>query len=226
MRTPDGIAINAPQVMDGLALLRRLPDECAALVILDPQYRQVLDKLKFGNEGERQNGRAELPQMIDADVRRFVEESERVLRRSGHLALWVDKFALVSGKWRRFMPSDITALAPVDMISWDKMRFGQGRRARCQTEFLIILQKGPLRATGVWTDHGIPDCWSEKVSRIGHPHAKPPGLTERIIMACTRVGDVVVDPCAGSYSVLLACRETRRDFVGCDLVEYKPEGKP
>ena len=41
---------------DGLELLRSTPDNYTKLVIFDPQYRQVLDKLKFGNEGKRQKG--------------------------------------------------------------------------------------------------------------------------------------------------------------------------
>lgn len=47
---------------DGLELLRSTPDNYTKLVIFDPQYRQVLDHLKFGNEGERQKERAGLPQ--------------------------------------------------------------------------------------------------------------------------------------------------------------------
>ena len=40
---------------DALALLRSLLDSCASLVCLDPQYREVLEKLSYGNEGvERQ----------------------------------------------------------------------------------------------------------------------------------------------------------------------------
>jgi hypothetical protein len=42
---------NVPQLGDALALLRSLPDRCTPLVFFDPQYRGVLDKLKYGNEG-------------------------------------------------------------------------------------------------------------------------------------------------------------------------------
>ena len=38
---------------DALTLLRSLPNGSAALVCFDPQYRGVLDKLRFGNEGAR-----------------------------------------------------------------------------------------------------------------------------------------------------------------------------
>jgi len=54
---------NLAQCGDALALLQSLPDSSTPLVFFDPQYRAVLDKLKFGNEGARQRGRAGLPAM-------------------------------------------------------------------------------------------------------------------------------------------------------------------
>jgi site-specific DNA-methyltransferase (adenine-specific) len=41
---------NVAQRGDSLALLRSLPAGCTPLVFFDPQYRGILDKLKFGNE--------------------------------------------------------------------------------------------------------------------------------------------------------------------------------
>ena len=42
---------------DALTLLRSLLDGCAAVVFFDPQYREVFDKLAYGNEGARQRER-------------------------------------------------------------------------------------------------------------------------------------------------------------------------
>jgi site-specific DNA-methyltransferase (adenine-specific) len=41
---------------DGLDLLRGTPDNYSKMIIFDPQYREVLDQLKYGNEGDRQKG--------------------------------------------------------------------------------------------------------------------------------------------------------------------------
>src|SRR6516225_5384756 len=76
---------NNPQHGDALALLQSLSDSCTRLGFFDPQHRENLDKLKYGNEGERQHERCKLPQMsseyIDACCREFV----RVLMPSGYL---------------------------------------------------------------------------------------------------------------------------------------------
>lgn len=203
--------------MGGGRLLASLRDEETGLAFLDPEWRAVLDKLKYGNEGERQKGRAALPQMTDEMIQYFVGEIERALRPSRHLMLWVDKFGVVEGVWKRWLPKGST-LAPVDMISWNKGRPGMGRRSRNRTEFVIVLQKPPIRAKGIWTDHGIDDCWLEDADRGRHPHAKPLALIQRLIRATTKRGDLVVDPCAGGYGVLDAGIATGRQFLGCDIV--------
>ncbi len=208
---------NARNRMDGVALLRSLRDDEARLAFFDPQYRGVLDQLAFGNEGARQVERARLPQMSDDDVAFFVEEIERVLSPSGHLMLWLDKFSIGSGHHLRYF-ARTPRLALVDLIHWNKMTFGMGRRSRICSEYLLIAQKRPTLAKNVWTDNSIRDSWAEQANPTVHPHAKPVALIERLIRATTRAGDLVVDPAAGGYGVLEVCRVTGREFVGCDLI--------
>ena len=50
-----------------------------------------------------------------------------------------------------------------------------------------------------------------------HPHQKPKKLIKALIKATTEPGDLIVDPCAGSFIVLDACQEIGREFLGCDL---------
>jgi site-specific DNA-methyltransferase (adenine-specific) len=209
---------NARQKMDGYFLLRSLETESARLAILDPQYRAILDQLNFGNEGGRQKQRAALPQMTDHDISLFVEQIERMLKPSGHLLLWLDKFSIGSGHHLTYFRF-CNWLRIVDLLAWNTERFGMGRRLRCSTEYLLIVQKEPTRAKDKWTNNSIRDFASEKSDRDAHAHAKPFELLKTLILATTKRGDLVVDPCAGSYVVLRACRETGRDFMGCDLAD-------
>lgn len=216
--------LNARNTTGGARLFAEIEDETAAAVFLDPQYRTNLDKLGYGNEGEgRGKRRADLPQMRDEMIRFFIEESVRVLRPSGHLFFWINKFLVVEATWRKWLPFSVEqpegTLQSVDMITWRKSRPGMGRRSRYRSEFLIVLQKQPIRAAGCWTDHRIDDVWYEAADTTRHPHAKPLQLTQRLIRATTKKGDLVVDPCAGSYSVLDCCIETGRNFFGCDVVD-------
>ena len=56
-----------------------------------------------------------------------------------------------------------------------------------------------------------------KVERIGNVHPKPVQLQARLIEAVTSPGDVVLDPAAGSYSVMTAAHQVGRRFLGCDI---------
>jgi site-specific DNA-methyltransferase (adenine-specific) len=203
---------NIAQGGDALVLLRSLPDRCTPLVFFDPQYRGVLDRLAYGNEGARQIGRFALPAMT-ADYIDFVcREAARVLKPSGYLLRWTDTFHLCEGDHRR-----IAELQCVDLIAWDSLRIGNGYRTRRRGDYLLVLQKPPLIAKATWRDHGIPSRWPEKVDRKLHPHVKPIGLIARLIGAVTQPDDLVVDPAAGSFVVMLAADELGRDFIGCDI---------
>ena len=200
---------------DGLELLRSLGDWTVADVFFDPQYRGVLDKLKYGNEGERQKDRCALPQMTEETIVQFVTEISRVLKPSGHLFLWVDKFHLCSGSATKWIAE--TDLQIVDMVVWDKCKIGMGYRTRRRAEYCLIVQRKPVRAKDAWSDHCIPDVWVEEKGKK-HPHSKPICLQARLIAATTKKGDLVVDPAAGGFSVLDACRCVDGvRFLGCDL---------
>lgn len=212
------LKLNERQKMDGLKMLGLLPDQSAPLAFFDPQYRSVMDKQNYGNEGEnRGKKRSELPQMTNDFIRRFIMEIERVLIPSGHLMLWVDKFIVVSGV---HVILDECSLRLVDMITWNKRRMGMGYRSRRFSEHLLVLQKPPIRAKGIWTLHNIPDVWDEKIENgnRNHTHAKPVLLQEQLIRAVTNQNDIVIDPAAGGYSVLKACQRAGRNFLGCDLL--------
>lgn len=207
---------NARQRMNGLRLLEQLPARRTKLVFFDPQYRALLDKLKFGNEGERQADRHALPAMTDIKISVFMHLIRRVIRPSGHLMLWVDKYTLGTGHFMQWLEA-APDMRLVDIIVWDKERIGMGRRSRARSEYLLVIQRPPIKALGIWRDHGIPDNWHEKVGRAAHPHTKPHRLQRALIECLTDKGDLVVDPAAGGYSVMKAALSCKREFVGCDL---------
>ena len=209
-------AINRKNKENGLDLLADINDKTIATAFFDPQYRGVLDKLKYGNEGQaRGKSRCELTQMDENTIVEFIKEIDRVLKDSGHLFLWVDKFHLCQGVLNWFTE---TKLNLVDMIVWDKGKIGMGYRTRRRSEYLIVLQKSPVRVKGCWNDHDIPDVWMEKTLKT-HPHSKPVELQQRLIAATTQNGDYILDPAAGGYSVYEACKAIGRDFIGSDI-EY------
>ena len=212
---PTELIPNSRLRMDGQEFLSKLPPESIPVAFLDPQYRGVLDKLAYGNEGVTRGGkRAALAQMPENVILDFVRGIDRVLIPSGHLFLWVDKFHLCQGigSWL-----DGTDLDIVDLVTWDKGTFGMGYRTRRRAEYCIVLQREPRRAKGVWKVHNITDVVHEKLVARVHPHAKPVELQAALLSAVSNEGDYVIDPAAGSFSVMIAARQSGRNFLGCDL---------
>lgn len=215
--------LNNKQNGDGMDLLSTLSDNSVKVTFFDPQYRGVLDKLKYGNEGQgRGKARCSLIQMNEEQIQAFITAIARCLKPSGYLFLWVDKYHLCQGvnNWLQDTPLNI-----VDLITWDKQKMGMGYRTRRQCEYLLVIQKSPITAKASWSDHGIPDIWQEKVIK-NHPHSKPIELQRRLILATTTDGDIVLDPAAGGFSVLEAAKSAERTFIGCDITykETSPEG--
>jgi len=193
---------------------------CIPLVIFDPQYRHNLDHLKYGNEGARQKGRAKYPQQGNEEIVAMGAQIERILMPSGYVMLWCDMYIHVTGASLKFFPN----LTPVCDVIWDKGAIGMGYRTRRRCERAVFFQKPPIGARAAklavrWkTQPTIPDVWLEKITDKIHAHQKPQGLQQAVIEAITEPGQVVVDPVAGSFSVMAAAHACGRRFLGCDIL--------
>jgi len=215
LELPATLKPNTRLKMDGSEFLSMLPAGSIPVAFLDPQYRGVLEKLSYGNEGKKRGKRrCALEQMTDVAIAAFARGIDRALIPSGHLFLWVDKFHLCQGVRPWF---DGTNLDIVDLVTWDKGTFGMGYRTRRRAEYCVVLQKQPRKAKGVWKIHNIPDVIQESVRQREHPHTKPVDLQGELMAAVSHEGDFVIDPAAGSFSVLQAARNRRRTFLGCDI---------
>jgi hypothetical protein len=60
-----------------------------------------------------------------------------------------------------------------------------------------------------------PEPWEKKFGK--HPTQKPVALLERILLASTNEGDLVLDPFSGSGTTLLTAFRLRRHALGCEL---------
>ena len=214
----DKFKINYKNLANGFDLLKTIPDEEIKVVFFDPQYRGILDKMSYGNEGEnRGKDRSSLPQMDNDTIKKFLNETDRILAPNGYLFLWVDKFSVASGEVAEWL-KETPKIKIVDLLVWNKMKLGMGYRTRNINEWLVIIQKKPQQAKSTWIDHSIPNNWAEKIETKNHTHSKPVELQKRLIEATTEKNDVIVDFCAGGYSVLEACKRSGRRFYGCDIV--------
>jgi site-specific DNA-methyltransferase (adenine-specific) len=166
---PPGFVVNVAQQMDGLALLQAIGPNAVPLVFFDPQYRSLLDRQNYGNEGVlRQRERAQLQQMDTGAIGGFVREISRILMPSGHCMLWADTFIILGQGVDVYLEG--TSFAKVDMICWDEMRMGMGYRSRQVGEYLVVLQKPQcvLRGYGLTTEFRASGPRRSQSSRLAH----------------------------------------------------------
>jgi site-specific DNA-methyltransferase (adenine-specific) len=154
-------------------------------------------------------------------IDRCCREVAGVLAPSGYLLLWTDTFHLCEGDHRRI--ADV-----LKCVAWDNLRAGMGYRTRRRGDYLLVLQKEPLRARATWREHGIPSRWHEKVDRKTHPHAKP------VIADLARLRPVLRPPLArfprergltpaGRRHFRVPCGFQRRSHAGWPVAHLKKE---
>ena len=107
---------------------------------------------------------------------------------------------------------------PKAVCTWVKRQGGQGALFRSQTEFVTYFKKGSAKhrnnvmlgkygrnRTTAWMFDGMNTPSAERDALLsGHPTPKPVDLLREAILDVTARGEIVLDPFAGSGSLILA----------------------
>ena len=80
--------------------------------------------------------------------------------------------------------------------------------------FMVIMAKGAFSPSGPWSNmvEGVVE------GQRWHRYQRPLANVRHYVEAFTEPGDLVVDPFLGSGSTAVACAQTGRSFVGCDVL--------
>jgi len=187
--------LNTKQSGEALELLTFLSENSASLVFLDPQYEPVRNVLSINYP---------LTSQSDYQILRILEQIQRILKPSAFCLLWVNKGLLGSDRIANWMIK-VRQLKIVDCLIWYKKNmFGLGNWLRSDAEFCFLLQKYP-QSGKLFKNRSFGNVWEEATispNKRKHPHQKPKELIKALITATTNEGDLIVDPCAGSFIVL------------------------
>ncbi|MCE8167184.1 MAG: site-specific DNA-methyltransferase [Candidatus Moeniiplasma glomeromycotorum] len=205
---------NTPQTGEALELLTSLTENSVSLIFLDPQYQPARQVLPTNYP---------LYSQSDYQILRILEQVERVLKPSAFCLLWVNKTLLGNDRITLWLLKTPT-LKIVDFLVWHKKNsLGLGVWLRSNAEFCFLIQKFPTNGK-LFKNRSFGNVWEEPVipnHQRKHPHQKPKRLIKALIEATTEKGELIVDPCAGSFVVLEVCQELEREFMGCDLTYQK-----
>lgn len=223
-----------PKVIGGNCIeqLSLIPTATVDLVIADPPYNLGKD---YGN-GSDSLDREEYLKF----TREWLRESVRILKPTGSIYVFMG-FRFISHIY--LILEDELGLKFVNWISWfytqgigkkrgfsprhdDILYFSKSDRFTFNLDDIRVPQKfyrsvNNMRGANpgdVWEFSHVHYCQG---SRTGHPTQKPEGLMERMVLASSNEGELVVDPFAGSGTTLRVCQQLSRKCVGIELsAEY------
>ncbi|MEA3080480.1 MAG: modification methylase [Sphingomonadales bacterium] len=225
---------------DCIAEMARLPDRSVDMIFADPPYNLQLGGDLFRPEGGRVDAvdndwdKFDSLAVYDGFTRDWLEQARRVLKDDG--TIWVigsyhniyrvgallqdaDFWILNDVVWRKSNPMPnfrgTRFTNAHETLIWcaknEKARYTFNYRAmkalnddlQMRSDWLLPICAGPERLK---TDGGSK----------AHPTQKPEALLYRILLACTKPGDVVLDPFFGTGTTGAVARRLGRRWIGIE----------
>lgn len=210
------------QNIDGLELLKEIPDESVRLVLTDPPY--LISHI--GPTGKAYEHFDTEESFTMETLEKFVHEWYRVLQPGGTLVCWFDLFKFETLKAQLAKAGFGNR---VRTITW--MKDG-GNQVEVKltyvgwTEWALVVSKGPTKETvfnnevvdGKSTPHrGYFASRTPRGKERFHPTQKPVDLMQELVKLHSNSGDTVLDSFAGSGATGVAALRTDRYFIGSEL---------
>lgn len=216
---------------DTFDILPKMPDESVELVLCDPPYNA---SRKEPTNFEIKNFKTikedwDFIEDLDGFNLKWIKESERLLKEGGVVYVTSSHHNLFSLR-KAF---DETELRFRNMLIWYKpyrmpTKFAYVGYYGFSCEYILFYTKGKIKTWNYeWmksqnrgkqqTDllvFNTVDC-----ERYDHPCQKPIKLMRYLIQTCTKEGDVVLDPFAGSGTSLVAAKNLGRKYIGIEREE-------
>lgn len=142
------------------------------------------------------------------DTLLFVSKSDKAKVNMAAVALAYDKEERVKGL-RRKVEKD------ADGREWVLETRGQASGQEPYKRYLDEILEDGRALNDVWTD--VQFLRGNDPERVGYPTQKPPALLERILMASSNEGDLVLDCFIGSGTTAAVAQKLGRRWIGCDI---------
>jgi site-specific DNA-methyltransferase (adenine-specific) len=205
---------------DAISFLEKLPSNSIDLIVTDPAYSGMNNKLQLGkgrivgkySEKGKENGKwfGEFED-TEENYTKFLTECKRVLKKStGHIYIMFDSYSLLS------LGSVVRKYFEVkNLITWDKVNIGMGHYFRRRHEYIMFATNDNTRKI---KNRKFPDVWRfKRIHNSDYPTQKPVEVFQAMIYASSENGFTVCDPFIGSASSAIAAIKNKCNFIGCDI---------
>lgn len=214
---------------DAVQELKKLKDESVDLVITDPPYNLSKD---YGNNSDN---------LIFEDYiefsRSWLQEAVRVLKPSGTI------YVFMGMRYISYIYDILEKELGLYFNSWITWHYTQGigktKGFSPRHDDILMFTKNSKKYTFNLDSIRVPQKYYRSVNNMRganpgnvwefshmhycnknrkmHPTQKPEGLYERMILASSNEGDLVIDPFLGSGTLLRVCQNTNRNGIGYDI---------
>jgi len=195
--------------------LNKLPDECIDLIVTDPPYKCISggkpnkkgqpSGMLSKNDGKIFNYNSIKPEM-------WFPELYRVLKPDTQCYVMVNCINLEN--YLRI--SREIGFKLHNVLSWEKNNVTPSRWYMKNGEYVLFLRKGKAKTinnVGSKMIHQINNIKGKK----SHPTEKPLDLMKLYVGNSSNIGDIVLDPFAGTGSTLVASKELGRKYIGYEI---------
>lgn len=213
---------------DALELFKTVEDNSIDLIVADPPYNLGKD---YGNNHDRKD----FDEYINF-TRTWLSESKRVLKPTGSIYVFMG-VRLISYVYD-VMERDL-GLNFNSWIVWhytqglgktkgfsprhdDILLFSKTKKYKFNLDDVRVPQKY-YRERNNMRGANPGDVWQfshvhySNPNRQDHPTQKPEGIIERMVLASSDVGDLVLDPFSGSGTTLRVCQQLGRNVLGFEM---------
>jgi modification methylase len=224
---------------DCIEAMAALPDACIDMIFADPPYNLQLGGDLFRPEGGRVDAvdndwdKFDTFAAYDRFTQAWLAEAHRILKPNG--TIWViGSYHNIFRVGTAIQDGGFWILNDVVWCKSNPMPNFKGTRFTNAHETLIWASKGEkskytfnyramktlndeLQMRSDWT---FPICGGqERLKRNGvkaHPTQKPEALLYRILLACTKPGDVILDPFFGTGTTGAVAKRLQRHWIGVE----------
>ncbi|MBO0467482.1 site-specific DNA-methyltransferase [Enterococcus plantarum] len=200
-------------------VLKNIPDNSIDVLLTDPPYNIKI-------EGEKWD--------VGFDFNEWLSLTLPKIKEDGMLLIFNTK-ENVDRKIKPFIEKfedETHNFTVVDIIEWGKTNPRQNVDIYRQYEFLLVAYNNygteisDREYSEDDSEYFTNEIWETaseiglfKIKGITHPTVKPIRLIEKLLVKLTEIDDVVLDTTSGSGSIAIACWDTRRDFIACEIDE-------
>jgi modification methylase len=225
---------------DCIAEMARLPDKSVDMIFADPPYNLQLGGDLFRPEGGKVDAcdddwdKFDSLAAYDGFTRDWLEQARRILKDEGtiwvigsyHNIYRVGSLLQDEGFW---ILNDVVWLKTNPMPNFRGTRFTNAhetliwcaKEEKARYTFNYRAMKGLNDDLQMRSDWLLPICAGPERLKGGdgakaHPTQKPEALLYRILLACTKPGDVVLDPFFGTGTTGAVARRLGRRWIGIE----------